>query len=523
MTRLLKCKSFRMPGRISAASLLVAVVSAGLHLFIVAALAFVMSICCLITVPLVYFEIPAQCLQNKSKLISFLAVLGVILALILPMGLCPIWNGEIPAHRNQYELMAQAVLDGNLYLEFDDVDPSLAELDNPYDPQVRKDAGVSVHWDSAYYNGKYYMYFGIVPVLLVFAPYLAITGASLTTYHATQLFIALFVAGLYFLLNLIRKKHFLNLSKTNFYFLFTAISFMSGWYISSAPALYCTAIASAMCMEIWSLFFFGKAVWDESSGDRWLANALLGALLGALAVGCRPTVAIANLLVLPLLFQFVKSKEISVSLVLKLIVAATPYVVILGLLMAYNYARFDSLFEFGQSYQLTVADQSQYKDLLTRLAEGNVIVQLADCLGGVHRSRFPGLFFEFPVLILVFTGFAKCSWRFMRKKGVHLFFAAMLLVVVLIICSQAIASPYLRERYKSDEMWLLGIAAFFAISASMCSLPKEKRDVLQLVLRFLCIFAIGASAVLFLVPYGSNLTFYYGSEIQAFLHSIKPF
>ena len=278
-----------------------------------------------------------------------------------------------------------------------------------------------------------------------------------------------------------------------------------------------------MCMEIWSLFFFGKAVWDESSRGRWLANALLGALLGALAVGCRPTVAIANLLVLPLLFQFVKSRDISASLVLKLIVAAIPYVVILGLLMAYNYARFDSLFEFGQSYQLTVADQHQYKNLLTRFAEGNVIAQLVDCFVGVHRSGFPGLFFEFPVLILVFTGFAKNSWRFMREKGVHLFFVAMLLVAALIICSQAIASPYLLERYKSDEMWLLGIAAFFAISASMCSWPKEKQDVLQLALRLLCIFAVGASVLLFLVPNDLNLTSYYRSEIRAFVHSMKPF
>lgn len=54
-------------------------------------------------------------------------------------------------------------------------------------------------------------------------------------------------------------------------------------------------------------------------------------------------------------------------------------------------------------------------------------------------------------------------------------------VEALIICSQAIASPYLIERCKSAEMWLLGIAAFFAVSASMYSWPKEKQVVLRLV------------------------------------------
>lgn len=66
---------------------------------------------------------------------------------------------------------------------------------------------------------------------------------------------------------------------------------------------------------------------------------------------------------------------------------------------------------------------------------------------------------------------------------------------MLIICSQAIASPYLIERYKSDEMRLLGIAAFFAVSTSMRSWPKEKQVVLQLEQRLLCIFAVGASVL----------------------------
>ena len=44
----------------------------------------------------------------------------------------------------------------------------------------------------------------------------------------------------------------------------------------------------------------------------------------------------------------------------KLLYAASPYLVIGILLMLYNYLRFDSPFEFGQSYQLTITDQSKY-------------------------------------------------------------------------------------------------------------------------------------------------------------------
>lgn len=79
-----------------------------------------------------------------------------------------VWNGKIPGHRDQYERMAQSILNGHLYLEYEDVDPRLSEMENPYDPQARKELGIYYHWDHAFYNGKYYMYFGIVPVVFCF-------------------------------------------------------------------------------------------------------------------------------------------------------------------------------------------------------------------------------------------------------------------------------------------------------------------------------------------------------------------
>ena len=39
------------------------------------------------------------------------------------------------------------------------------------------------------------MYFGVVPAALVFAPFKLLFGVSLPAYHATQLFVALYVVG----------------------------------------------------------------------------------------------------------------------------------------------------------------------------------------------------------------------------------------------------------------------------------------------------------------------------------------
>ena len=61
--------------------------------------------------------------------------------------------------------------DGQLYLE---VEPPqwLVDMDNPYDKgardELQKQTGESYLFDVAYYEGHYYVYFGVLPVLLRF-------------------------------------------------------------------------------------------------------------------------------------------------------------------------------------------------------------------------------------------------------------------------------------------------------------------------------------------------------------------
>jgi hypothetical protein len=54
------------------------------------------------------------------------------------MGLSPIWNGEIPEHRNQYEIMAESLLRGHIYLDIE-VSEELKAMENPYDPKARSE------------------------------------------------------------------------------------------------------------------------------------------------------------------------------------------------------------------------------------------------------------------------------------------------------------------------------------------------------------------------------------------------
>ena len=132
---------------------------------------------------------------KRQKIGLLLAIVMVIAVCILPMGLSPHYNGTFSNWRNLYEVMTESILEGHLYIDYGDMDPELLKMDNPYDPVMRKELGVNFHWDHALYHGRYYMYYGIVPVFLVFLPYRILTGTSLTTYHATQIFAALFIIG----------------------------------------------------------------------------------------------------------------------------------------------------------------------------------------------------------------------------------------------------------------------------------------------------------------------------------------
>ena len=96
----------------------------------------------------------------------------------------------------QYGALAHSLLNGRLDLE-EDPPAALAALDNPYDPTARSAAQVEGgRWDHAYYNGRYYVYFGIVPCLLFQLPFEAITGIQNLAYAPCMV-----VLGLIFLLS----------------------------------------------------------------------------------------------------------------------------------------------------------------------------------------------------------------------------------------------------------------------------------------------------------------------------------
>ena len=432
------------------------------------------------------------------------------------MTLCPMWNGEITAklmeetearakemaagagneewmdtaaaavsmdepntdpdryaikNKNQYELMADALLKGQVYLEYGDMDRRLLEMPNPYDTKARRELGVRYHWDHAFYKGRYYMYFGVVPVFLLFIPFKLITGTSLTTYHATQVFVGMSIIGLFLFFRLLSKRFFPKLSFPVYLFLGAAISVTSMVHCVAKPAMYMTAFAAAFCMEIWSVYFYVKAVWATEDENRAIFRAFLGALFGALAFGCRPSIALGNLIVIPCLIVFLRGHKFSGKLLLKLAAAASPYIIIGALLMFYNYIRFENPFEFGQSYQLTVADQSAYGSLFSRLSARGLLngatfflTRSEDLVAEFPHIVEGGVFYTYPVFGAgLFALTNKKTRTAIRANKFVLFLLGGIATIGVIIMMDVVWTPYLLARYREDMMWLLGMLVFLAV------------------------------------------------------------
>ncbi len=462
------------------------------------------------------YRITDQKMAVIQKIVTFLIAVLTILTCVLPMDDLPIWNGEIPGHRNQYELMAEAILDGRIHFAYGDED-SLAGLKNPYDPNERAEAGVKYHWDHAYYDGQYYMYFGIVPVFLAFLPYRVITGTALTTFRATQFFTVVFIAGIFCLFWLLRKLFFKELPLGLYLALSVAFSVMSVWYASAEPALYCTAITAAIALEVWSIFFFVWAVYLEKRENRQILLAGIGALLGALVFGCRPPIALANIVVLPLLFVFLKEHKFSRKFLGKLALAATPYALVAVCLMTYNYVRFDDPFEFGQAYQLTVADQSNYnlslngKEFLRIITEtGNNFFSFKSTTDAFPYLQTSSVFFNFPVLFLFIVALFPPVRDKAKNAKLWPFLLGLIVAVLAITAIDVLWSPYLLERYRMDIYFLMGILCFPALG--MWYEESRKKKTLSVVLYSLSVITVVSSFLLYVRTVGV----YYPEKIQEF-------
>lgn len=251
---------------------------------------------------------------------------------------------------DSYNVLARAILDGHISV-FDEYSHSLDALEHVYNYEERLESGLFYITDYAYFDGNYYVYFGVVPCLVLYLPYMLFTGKNLVNATAMAVIIFALSVGIGILLFELAERYFENRTKSSYIFSYLLVVFIAQLPgMISFPLVYQVAQCSGVACIVWGLVFYARAGSDKCVwGER--RYIFLGSLLMALAVGCRPQLGILSLLAFPLLKSKMLTKKVStVKLWLSF---GAPFIIVAIPLMLYNYFRFGSVLDFGAGYNLT--------------------------------------------------------------------------------------------------------------------------------------------------------------------------
>ncbi len=270
---------------------------------------------------------------------------------------------------HHYEFLTEGFLSGHTYLSLKPA-PDLLALKDPYRPGQQVSQTLL---DASLYQGRFYLYYGPGPAVLLMLPWRILTGRELPQRLAVAAFGAVGLAALALLLASVRRRHFPRASGAALAGAF-ACAALASWLpvVIRRPLFWELPIVAAVACLWWSLFFLWK-FHDSGGRARWAvaAGASLAFMMASRVTCIFSAAAILALLLVPpagAAFPAWRWRPFA---------AASAVVTAAGLaLLAYNHARFGRWLEFGQSYQLWGDDYRNMSFLSARYVPFNLRMYL---------------------------------------------------------------------------------------------------------------------------------------------------
>ena len=471
---------------------------------------------------------------------------------------------------NQYGSLADALVHGRTWLDLP-VPRQLAAMKNPYDYAARVpivEHGGKVFWDHAFYHGRYYCYFGVVPAVLFFVPYQLMTGQMLPS--AVSVLICSLVGAVFATLLMVRVAELwfqqaspaavlaavlmMGMGSGILYHVFTASFYSvpeSCSYMLTLGGLWCWLMSlrqpedSARPARGGEPAKAGKPV-HVSAGWIFAGSALI-----ALDFGSRPQYLFSALLAVPIFWDAVFHDRTLFSRrgLRATISAIIPFALVFLPLMLYNKTRFGSLFSFGADYNLTGFDMVHAKRtflgtlsvmwyFLFQPMNLNMQFPFVNCTTMPFFSWHPsepsegGLFtFLAPFALLVFA----LPWIFSRRRrssvepilkpagargtaGTRMMLAGVCLTGAAAVLAVLFLDSYMcgfTERYMNDFGYLIilmtAIALYALTPADEMAADSELAHRDRLLAGIVCallayVFLVQFFAVFTVGRYGSLLT-----------------
>lgn len=454
--------------------------------------------------PLYNVKVPDN---RKQPIITVICVANMIFFLILVLFNTGFYNPGW-THHAQYHKLAVAISEGHVDI-VTGYEKLVSTLTNPYDTTLRKaiipDAYWNV-WDLAFYEGKFYVYFGIVPVLIFYLPYYLLTGCPFPTNAGIFITGCAIFVGVFYLMHQLVKQYFKNMP----FLMYIVLSFIVGNSIGTIPILmrpdfYSLPIMCALAFTIWGLglWFSAARLWNaelnttgEQSGKKRarfnrkiMTKLCLGALFMALTAGCRPQFLVGSFFIFFIFGSCIAqawnnpnkehSKTSRKQLILRTVAVAIPYIVVAAGIMYYNYIRFGSPFDFGANYNLTTNDMTHRGFNLGRFEDGiwmylfqppNIGMKFpyvystsfnSDYMGTTIREAMYGGAFFTQIFILALLALGKVKNK-LKEKGLFGFCVTSVIFAFVVVIADSQMAGIL-SRYYYDFLWLLLIPAAIVI------------------------------------------------------------
>lgn len=301
--------------------------------------------------------------QKRTYLSAGITGILVLMIYAIFIGIGP-WHAR-GYTSNYYAQLASAFQHGQLALDTKP-DPALLALSNPYDHKARKN--IPVLGDASLYKGKYYLYFGPLPSLAF---------ALITFVHPFQLedevFVYIFLIGLFCTQSLlwiaIYRRYFAKLP-TWIVGAGMLLLGLTGPFtrMLAHPFIHEAAISGGQFFSTAGLYVAFVALQETpaNNGKLFWAGVLWAS---AIAVRITQLIPIAAMVVVAWLFILNENRKANAGwkFLAPTLALGTPLLICGVLLGWYNWARFDSIFEFGLYYQLAAFNlQANYSILFSR-------------------------------------------------------------------------------------------------------------------------------------------------------------
>ncbi len=289
-------------------------------------------------------------LRTAGERALVLSCIGIVL--ICHLWFVGVWvmSGQ-PPQRRLYRELGAAFLHGQLAL-LQEPDPALLALPNPYDPSAR--VSVPHLMDASLYEGKYYVYFGPVPAVV-----LAAAKYALRADVGDEHLVFVFVGGLFLVQAILAlkiwKRFFPDVSSlvVGASLLAIGLATPSSWLLALANTYGAAISGGALFFMAGLLATFNALDRDPISRPRLI---LAGACWAA-AVGSRITQIVPVGLLILLVSGAILTRERKAGNSRTALQSLTALFIPLALgasaLGWYNWARFGSVLETGVKFQLS--------------------------------------------------------------------------------------------------------------------------------------------------------------------------